>query len=100
MSKSKPELPEDLDGLTFEQAMARLDDAVKALEAGGLALSDATRLFEEGMKLARVCSEMLASAELRITRIQTAYGDQMRMVEGRGQTGAPGVPGDQGGPPC
>ena len=80
--------------------MARLDDSVKALEAGGLPLSDATRLFEEGMKLARVCSEMLASAELRITRIQTAYGEQMRMMEGQGQTGAPGVPGAQGGPPC
>ena len=91
MSKSRPELQEDLDGLTFEQGMARLDDAVKALEAGGLSLSDATRLFEEGMKLARVCSEMLASAELRITRIQTAYGEQMRMLE---QQGA------QEGPPC
>ncbi len=70
--------------------MSRLDETVTALEAGGLALSDATRLFEEGMKLARLCSEMLASAELRITRIQTAYGEQMRMLEEQGQ----------GGPPC
>ena len=97
MSKGGPELPEDLDGLTFEQAMARLDEAVKALEAGGLPLSDATRLFEDGMKLARVCSEMLASAELRITRIQTAYGEQMRMMEGQGEAGASHP---EGGPPC
>ena len=27
---------------------------------------------------------MLASAELRITRIQTAYGEQMRMLEDEG----------------
>ena len=33
------------------------------------------------MKLARRCSEMLATAELRITRIKTAYGEQMRMLE-------------------
>ena len=91
MSNGEPQSPGDLDGLTFEQAMARLDSAVKALEAGGLPLSDATRLFEEGMKLARVCSEMLASAELRVTRIQTAYGEQMRMLE---QQVA------QEGPPC
>ena len=97
MPKSGPELPEDLEGLTFEQAMARLDDAVKALEAGGLPLSDATGLFEDGMKLARLCSEMLASAELRITRIQTAYGEQMRMVEAQGQAGAPHPEGEQ---PC
>ena len=70
--------------------MSRLDETVTALEAGGLALADATRLFEEGMKLARVCSEMLASAELRITRVQTAYGEQMRMLEEQGQ----------GSPPC
>ena len=66
---------------TFEQALGSLDDTVKALEAGGLTLAEATRLFEEGMKLARVCSEMLTSAELRISRIRTAYGEQMRMLE-------------------
>ncbi len=67
--------------LTFEQALADLDKTVKALEAGGLTLTEATRLFEKGTKLARVCSEMLATAELRISRIRTAYGEQMRMLE-------------------
>ena len=33
------------------------------------------------MKLARLCNELLVSAELRVTRIQTAYGEQMRMLE-------------------
>ncbi len=90
MPKTAPDSADDVGDLSFEQAMSRLDETVTALEAGGLALSDATRLFEEGMKLARLCSEMLASAELRITRIQTAYGEQMRMLEEQGQ----------GGPPC
>ncbi len=66
--------------LNFEQALNRLDETVKALEEGGLALNDATRLYEEGMKLARQCSEMLATAELRISRIQTAFGEQMRFM--------------------
>ena len=65
--------------LTFEQALARLDETVRALEAGDLPLDEATRLYEEGMKLARTCNEMLASAELRITKIRTAYGEQMRL---------------------
>ena len=90
MPKTAPDSGDDVGNLSFEQAMIRLDETVMALEAGGLALADATRLFEEGMKLARLCSEMLASAELRITRIQTAYGEQMRMLEEQGQ----------GGPPC
>ncbi len=90
MPETAPDSGGDVGDLSFEQAMSRLDETVTALEAGGLALADATRLFEEGMKLARVCSEMLASAELRITRIQTAYGEQMRMLEEQGQ----------GSPPC
>jgi exodeoxyribonuclease VII small subunit len=67
--------------LTFEQAIARLDETVEALEAGDVPLAEATRLYEQGMKLARVCSEMLATAELRITQIQTAYGEQMRLPQ-------------------
>ena len=69
----------DSSKLSFEQALARLDDTVQTLEEGGLTLSEATRLFEEGMTVARICSEMLATAELRITRIRTAYGEQMRL---------------------
>ena len=67
------------DDTTFEQALGRLEAVVSAMESGDLPLSEATNLYEDGMKLARVCSEMLAAAELKITRIQTAYGEQMRL---------------------
>ena len=70
----------DFSKLTFEQALTRLDETVQALEKGGLSLTESTGLYEDGMKLARVCNETLASAELRITRIQTAYGEQMRFM--------------------
>ena len=72
---------QDFSDLTFEEALAKLDETVQALETGGLALNDATRLFEEGMSLARLCSELLAAAELKISRIQTAYGEQMRFLD-------------------
>ena len=77
---SKP-VEQDEGELTFEEALGRLEQIVKALEAGGLSLSEATRLYEKGMKLARLCSEMLAVAELKITQIQTAYGEQMRLLQ-------------------
>ena len=70
----------ELGDLTFEQALERLDSMVQALESGGLSLEEATRLYEEGIGLARMCSEALASAELRITRIRTAHGEQMRFL--------------------
>ena len=68
------------DALSFEDAYNRLEDTVRRLEEGGLSLSEATRLFEEGMHLARICNELLTSAEMRITRLQTAYGEQMRLL--------------------
>ena len=71
---------EELSSLTFEQALERLDNTVQALESGGLSLEEATRLYEEGIGLARLCSEALVSAELRITRIRTAHGEQMRFL--------------------
>ena len=71
---------EELGELTFEQTLERLDNTVQALESGGLSLEEATRLYEEGIRLARLCSETLASAELRITRIRTAHGEQMRFL--------------------
>ena len=69
------------ENITFEQALSKLDEAVKAIEAGGLTLSQSTQLFEEGMKLARICSDMLTSTELKISRIRTAYGEQTDMTE-------------------
>jgi exodeoxyribonuclease VII small subunit len=72
----------DFDKLSFEQALSRLNETVEGLEAGELPLSEATRLYETGMKLARICSEKLAEAELKITQIRTAYGEQMRLPPG------------------
>ena len=72
----------EIEDLSFEEALALLDQTVSSLESGDLTLAEATAMYERGMKLARVCNEMLTSAEMRITRIRTAYGEQMRMVDG------------------
>ncbi len=79
----------DLDDLSFEEALALLDRTVESLESGSLTLAQSTAMYERGMKLARICNEMLTSAETRITRIRTAYGEQMRMVEPDGSDQGP-----------
>ena len=66
--------------LTFEEAFTRLEQTVQALEAGGLTLEEATGLYEEGMRLARVCNELLSATELRVTRLQSSFGEQMRFL--------------------
>jgi len=59
--------------LSFEEALSRLEKIVQALEAGGLALEEAIAVFEEGMGLARICSERLNAAELKISQLQAAF---------------------------
>jgi exodeoxyribonuclease VII small subunit len=55
--------------LTFEQAFAQLESIVARLESGELALDESVTLYEQGQKLARLCGEMLDSAELRVQQL-------------------------------
>ena len=55
--------------MTFEQAMARLEEIVKLLEQGETPLEDALSLFEEGTKLMKKCSAQLDRAEQKVTKL-------------------------------
>ena len=61
----------------FEEAYTKLEEMVKALEVGGVPLEEATRLFEEGMRLARVCHQHFRATELKITHLQRSLGEQL-----------------------
>ncbi|MDA1278718.1 MAG: exodeoxyribonuclease VII small subunit [Chloroflexi bacterium] len=67
---------------SFESAFASLEEIVRKLEVGGLSLDEATQLFESGMKLATRCNEILSTAELKITRLQANFAEQMSLVPG------------------
>jgi exodeoxyribonuclease VII small subunit len=54
---------------TFEDAYDRLRKSIEELEAGPLPLEVAIARYEEGMKLAQLCNEMLDQAELRIKHV-------------------------------
>jgi len=53
--------------MSFEQSMARLDEIVTALERGDAPLEEAMKLFEEGSRLMRECTQMLDQAEQKVT---------------------------------
>ena len=57
------------DGIDFEAAFGRLQEAIGQLERGGLSLESAIMTFERGMALANRCDEILEAAELRVTRV-------------------------------
>ena len=51
---------------SFEDALKRLEEIVQRMESGDLALEDSLGLFEEGVRLTRVCSQRLDEAEKKI----------------------------------
>ncbi len=50
----------------FEAAMARLEEIVNELEKGDLPLEQSLKLFEEGIKLSRICNKRLEEAERNV----------------------------------
>jgi exodeoxyribonuclease VII small subunit len=63
------------EGEGFEALYKRLEETVAKLEQGNLTLEESITLYEEGMKLARRCQELLQQAELRITRLQESFAN-------------------------
>jgi len=55
--------------LTFEAAFQELEETTHRLENDELTLDEALALFERGQTLARLCSEKLEQAELRVNQL-------------------------------
>lgn len=58
--------------MTFEQSMQRLEQIVRAMERGDVALEESLKLFQEGTDLVSRCGKLLDEAELQVKRIMTA----------------------------
>ena len=55
--------------LKFEKAVQRLEKIVDDLEKGELDIDKSLEMFEEGIKMSRVCSKKLAEAEAKIEKL-------------------------------
>ena len=64
----------DIASLSFEDALAELEDIVRALEDGTAPLDDAIAAYERGAHLKRHCEAKLREAQARIDKIVTAAG--------------------------
>ena len=53
----------------FEKAMTRLESIVEELERGDLNIDKSLEIFEEGIKMSRVCSKKLNEAEAKIEKL-------------------------------
>ncbi|HUB47769.1 MAG TPA: exodeoxyribonuclease VII small subunit [Acetobacteraceae bacterium] len=68
MSEAK-RTPPDVSGLSFEDALAELEQIVRALESGQQKLEDAINAYERGAALRQHCEAKLAEAEARVAAI-------------------------------
>ncbi len=65
MTESSP----DIAGMTFEEALRALEEVVRRLESGEVALDDSIGLYERGEALRKHCQARLDAAQARIERI-------------------------------
>jgi exodeoxyribonuclease VII small subunit len=50
----------------FEDALSKLEKIVSKLEDGDIPLEESLKLFEEGIRLSRLCNEKLDEAQKRV----------------------------------
>jgi exodeoxyribonuclease VII small subunit len=77
MAKSKP-TQKNVDDLTYEEALAELEEIVTTLEDEQSQLEDAIKLFERGQALASRCGVLLEAAELKVKQV---VGEEVEAFE-------------------
>ena len=55
--------------VSFEEALAKLEEAVNKLENGEIKLDEAFKMFEEGIKYAKICENKLSDIEEKVAKI-------------------------------
>jgi len=68
----------NVEELTYEEALAELEEIVSALEGEQSQLEEAIKLFERGQALAARCGVLLEAAELKVKQVT---GDEILPFE-------------------
>jgi exodeoxyribonuclease VII small subunit len=63
----------------FEEVLKKLEGIVEAMEADDLPLETLIARYEEGTRLAKVCQEKLAEAELKIQQLEKNAAGEMKL---------------------
>ena len=66
--------------LSFEEAMASLEEIVRQLESGKVKLEEAVTAYEKGCALVSTCEKKLQEARLKVEKIKLS-GDGKPMME-------------------
>jgi exodeoxyribonuclease VII small subunit len=72
---------------SFEAALKQLEEIVQRLEKGELPLEESLKLYEDGVRLSRLCHAKLEEAEGKIEMLmKNARGELLPDAQGRPRT--------------
>ena len=54
----------------FEANLKKLEEIVDKLESGDIGLEESVKLYEEGMKIKKICDKKLKDIEMQINKIK------------------------------
>lgn len=69
MAAKKPQIPADIAKMSFEAALAELEEIVRQLESGEAELEKSIDLYERGNALKAHCEARLAAAQAKVEKI-------------------------------
>lgn len=73
-STNRPNDPEEMQKLSFEEAMGKLEQIVHLLEENDVPLEKAIDLFQQGMSLSKYCHDKLESVGKKMDRLVDENG--------------------------
>lgn len=60
----------------LEKNLKRIEEIAKLLEVGNINLDESLKLYEEGIKLSKLCMDELEKAKGKITEINKVNGEE------------------------
>jgi exodeoxyribonuclease VII small subunit len=76
MTKSK-----SIEKISFEDALAELEEIVRKIDTGQENLANAVDSFERGVLLKKHCEKMLKDAKMKIEKITSSSGGVVKTTE-------------------
>ena len=63
--------------LSFEESLSRLQEISEILESPEVDLEESIKLYEEGIKLSKICYTKLEDAELKVTQLKNELDEEL-----------------------
>jgi len=68
----KTEINPEPEDISFEEALANLEEIVQRMESGDAPLDSLVKNYEKGVKLLKICRDKIQGAEMKIKEAQTS----------------------------